>query len=122
MPANATRPGACVTPVTGPARGPVARSRCLRPVASRPVHRPGRRMTHIFQRIRRRTLLPALALGLALGASGLATAAAHAEPSGGSGTTTDTAKVKCTYANLDYSVGAKIPIYGSGGKVVSYQV
>ena len=76
-------------------------------------------MNHIFQRVSRRTLLPALALGLALGASGLATAAAHAEPSGGS---TDTAKVKCTYANMDYSVGAKIPIYGSSGKVVSYQV
>ena len=63
-------------------------------------------MHNILYRVSRRALLPALGLALTIGAAGLTTSAADAEPNNaGSG-----AKVTCTYANLDYSVGAKVYI------------
>jgi hypothetical protein len=61
-------------------------------------------MNNILQRISRRTLVSALAAGLAIGAIGLATPAAHAEPKT-SGNTNDNNN-QCQYDNTWYSPGA----------------
>lgn len=65
-------------------------------------------MKNLFQRISRRTLLPALAAGLAIGAIGLATPAAHAEPKAGSGS--GTGDKHCMWSGADYSPGAVINV------------
>ena len=63
-------------------------------------------MKHLFQRISLRTLAPALALGLALGAVGMTSSAAYAEdnriPMG--------EQTLCYYDGKAYSPGAKITL------------
>lgn len=74
-------------------------------------------MNDVVHRIGRRTLVPALALALAIGAAGMATSAAHAEPNSGGSTT-----VKCTYNGADYSVGAKVTVgYNKNGTPILQQ-